>query len=306
MMIDSKIESAHAGRSVTLVGALANGLLILLKFTAGIFGQSQALIADAVHSISDLITDVVVLIGIRMGRKAPDDKHQFGHARMETLSSAIIGLALIGTALYLGLEASMNIYHHTEYHPTSLALIGAAVSIAVKETLYHYTVRTGRKIQSQLVVANAWHHRSDAFSSVAVLLGVAGTLINPSWHILDSFAALLVSFFIVKIGLNIVADCIREFTDAAPRTEDLNKIKNCIGSVEGVIEMHDLRVRTSGGRFQMETHIVVNGQLTVTQGHRIAKMVERCLLEEIKSIDRVIVHVDPATGDEIMKDSVCQ
>lgn len=300
MMIDSNVESAHAGRSVTLVGALANGLLILLKFTAGIFGQSQALIADAVHSISDLVTDVVVLIGIRMGRKAPDDKHHFGHARIETLSSAIIGLALIGTAFYLGLEASMNIYNHTEYHPTSLALIGAGISIAVKEALYHYTVRTGRKIQSQLVIANAWHHRSDAFTSVAVLLGVAGTLIKPSWHILDAFAALLVSFFIVKIGLNIVAGCIGEFTDAAPKTEDLEKIKNCIGSVEGVIEMHDLRVRTSGGRFQMETHIVVNGQLTVTQGHRIAKMVERCLFEEIKSIDRVIVHVDPATGDEIL------
>ena len=218
----------------------------------------------------------------------------------ETLSSAIIGLALIGTALYLGLEASMNIYNHTEYHPTSLALIGAGLSIAMKEALYHYTLRTGRKIQSQLVIANAWHHRSDAFSSVAVLLGVAGTLINPSWHILDAFAALLVSFFIVKIGLNIVAGCIGEFTDAAPNTEDLDKIKNCIRSVEGVMEMHDLRVRTSGGRFQMETHIVVNGQLTVTQGHRIAKMVERSLLEEIKSIDRVIVHVDPATGDEIL------
>ena len=300
MTIDSKIESAYAGRSVTLVGALANGLLILLKFTAGIFGQSQALIADAVHSISDLITDVVVLIGIKMGQKAPDDKHHFGHARIETLSSAMIGLALIGTALYLGLEASMNIYHHTEYHPTSLALIGAGVSIAVKEALYHYTVRTGRKIKSQLVIANAWHHRSDAFSSVAVLLGVAGTLINPSWHILDAFAALLVSFFIVKIGLNIISGCISEFTDAAPKMEDLNKIKRCISSVEGVLEMHDLRVRTSGGRFQMETHIVVNGQLTVAQGHRIAKMVERCLLEEIKSIDRVIVHVDPATGDEIL------
>ena len=300
MIIDSKNESAYAGRSVTLVGALANGLLILLKFTAGIFGQSQALIADAVHSISDLITDVVVLIGIKMGQKAPDDKHHFGHARIETLSSAMIGLALIGTALYLGLEASMNIYHHTEYHPTSLALIGAGVSIAVKEALYHYTVRTGRKIKSQLVIANAWHHRSDAFSSVAVLLGVAGTLINPSWHILDAFAALLVSFFIVKIGLNIIAGCIGEFTDAAPKMEDLNKIKRCISSVEGVLEMHDLRVRTSGGRFQMETHIVVNGQLTVAQGHRIAKMVERCLLEEIKNIDRVIVHVDPATGDEIL------
>jgi cation diffusion facilitator family transporter len=299
-MIDSNCESADAGSSVTLVGALANGLLIVLKFTAGIFGQSQALIADAVHSISDLVTDIVVLVGIRMGRKAPDDKHHFGHARIETLSSAIIGLALIGTALYLGLEASMNIYNHTVYHPTSLALIGAGLSIAVKEALYHYTVRTGRKIKSQLVIANAWHHRSDAFSSVAVLLGVAGTLINPSWHVLDAFAALLVSFFIVKIGLNIVAGCIGEFTDAAPKTEDLDRIKNCINSVDGVIEMHDLRVRTSGGRFQMETHIVVNGQLTVTQGHRIAKMVERCLFEEIKSIDRVIVHVDPATGDEIL------
>ena len=195
-MEDSNIAAVQAGRRVTLVGALVNGLLIVIKFTAGILGHSQALIADAVHSVSDLFTDVVVLIGIRMGRKAPDDKHQFGHARIETLSSAIVGLALIATALYLGLDAAANIYRHTEYHPTSLALAGAGLSIAVKEALYHYTVRTGRKIQSQLLVANAWHHRSDAFSSVAVLFGVAGTLINPAWHILDSFAALLVSFFI--------------------------------------------------------------------------------------------------------------
>jgi len=299
MTLDSKMEPVHAGRSVTLVGALANGLLILLKFMAGIFGQSQALIADAVHSISDLFTDVVVLLGIKMGRKAPDEKHQFGHARMETLASAVIGLALIGTALYIGLEASLNIYRHTEYHPTSLALIGAGVSIAVKEALYHYTVKTGRRIKSQLVIANAWHHRSDAFSSVAVLLGVAGTLLNPAWHILDAFAALLVSFFIVKIGIDIVNSCLREFTDAAPQPEVLDKIKSCIRSVEGVIEMHDLRVRTSGGRFQMETHIVVNGQLTVTQGHRIAKLVESCLFEEINDLDRIIVHVDPATTDDM-------
>ena len=299
MTLDSKMEPVHAGRSVTLVGALANGLLILLKFMAGIFGQSQALIADAVHSISDLFTDVVVLLGIKMGRKAPDEKHQFGHARMETLASAVIGLALIGTALYIGLEASLNIYRHTEYHPTSLALIGAGVSIAVKEALYHYTVKTGRRIKSQLVIANAWHHRSDAFSSVAVLLGVAGTLLNPAWHILDAFAALLVSFFIVKIGIDIVNSCLREFTDAAPQPEVLDKIKSCIRSVEGVIEMHDLRVRTSGGRFQMETHIVVNGQLTVTQGHRIAKLVESCLFEEINDLDRIIVHVDPVTTDDM-------
>ena len=132
----------------------------------------------------------------QIGRKAPDESHPFGHARIETLVSAIIGLALIGTAIYLGVKSALNIYHQTEYHPTTLALIGAAVSVALKEALYHYTVRTGRRIKSQLIVANAWHQRSDALSSVAVLLGVAGSLIKPSWHILDAFAALLVSFFI--------------------------------------------------------------------------------------------------------------
>ena len=290
---DSKMTSARAGRSVTLIGALVNGLLILIKFIAGIFGQSQALIADAVHSVSDLFTDAVVLLGLKVGQKEPDEEHHFGHARIETLASAIVGLALIATALYLGIDASLNIYNHTEYHPTGLALIGAGISIAFKEGLYHYTVKTGKRIKSQLIVANAWHHRSDAFSSVAVLLGVAGTLINPSWHILDSFAALLVSFFIVKVGLDILRDSLRELTDTAPQPETLNKISDCILSVAGVFDMHDLRVRTSGGFYQMETHIVVDGHLTVFEGHRIAKIVEACLVEEIENLDRVIVHVDP-------------
>ena len=170
----------RAGQRVTWVGAVANTLLIALKFSAGILGHSQALIADAVHSVSDLFTDAIVLLGLRIGGKAPDEGHQFGHARIETLASAIVGLALIATALYLGIDAVLNIYRHTEYHPTKLALIGAGVSIVLKEALYHYTVRTGRRIKSQLIIANAWHHRSDALSSVAVLLGVTGTLINPS------------------------------------------------------------------------------------------------------------------------------
>lgn len=295
---DSRITSARAGRSVTLVGALINCLLILLKFLAGVFGQSQALIADAVHSFSDLFTDAVVLFGLKVGRKAPDEKHPFGHARIETLASAFVGLALIATALYLGIEAVLNIYRHTEYHPTSLALIGAIVSIALKEALYHYTVHIGRRIKSQLVVANAWHHRSDALSSVAVLLGVTGSLIKPSWFILDSFAALLVSFFIVKVGLDVLRNCLREFTDTAPPPEILSKITNCALSVEGVNDVHDIRVRTSGGLYQMETHIVVNGQLSVFEGHRIAKAVESCLAEEIEDLDRVIVHVDPATEEK--------
>ena len=292
-MTDSNASSARAGRKVTLIGIFVNAFLILLKFFAGIFGGSQALIADAVHSISDLFTDAVVLLGIKIGRKPPDKEHHFGHARIETLASAIVGLALIGTAVYLGIDAAVNIQRHTEYHPTGIALIGAGVSIALKEALYRYTVLIGRRIKSQLIVANAWHHRSDALSSVAVLLGVTGTLINPSWHILDALAALIVSFFIIKVGFDILRKTLREFTDTAPRPEILETLMQLSRAVEGVMDAHDLRVRISGGFYQAEIHIVVDGQLTVVEGHRIAKTVERCLAEEMDDLDRIIVHVDP-------------
>ena len=292
-MNKAKITPEKAGRKVTLLGLFVNAFLILLKFFAGIFGGSQALIADAVHSISDLFTDAVVLLGIKIGRKPPDKEHHFGHARIETLASAIVGLALIGTAVYLGIEAALNIHRHTEYHPTGIALIGAGVSIALKEALYRYTVLIGRRIKSQLIVANAWHHRSDALSSVAVLLGVTGTLINPSWHILDAFAALIVSFFIIKVGFDILGKTLREFTDTAPPPEIIKEIMQCSLAVEGVMDAHDLRVRTSGGFYQAEIHIVIDGQMTVVEGHRIAKEVERCLVEEMDDLGRVIVHVDP-------------
>jgi len=297
-MSDLKALSGKEGRTVTLVGALVNVLLIALKFMAGIIGHSQALIADAVHSVSDLFTDIIVLVGLRIGRKEPDERHQFGHARIETLASFMVGLALIATALYIGIEASLNIYRHTECHPTKVALIGAAVSIVLKEALYHYTVRVGRRARSRLIVANAWHHRSDSLSSVAVLIGVTGALVRPSWHALDAYAALLVSFFIIKVGLDTARESLREFTDTAPSAEILDTISACARGVPGVLDMHDLRVRTSGGLYQMETHIVVDGQLTVFEGHRIAKTVERCLTEEVADLDRVIVHVDPAPGEK--------
>jgi len=292
-MPESMETSTTAGNKVTLVGVLVNTLLIVLKLVAGIYGSSQALIADAVHSFSDLFTDAVVLIGIKISKKPPDNTHHFGHARIETLASTIVGMALIGTALYIGIEASLTIYRHTKYHPTTLALFGAGVSIVLKEWLYHYTIRTGRRIKSQLIVANAWHHRSDALSSVAVFIGVAGTQINPSWNILDSFAALLVSFFIVKVGLEILRDALREFTDTAPKPEIIGKIQQCALSVNGVVDTHDLRVRTSGGFYQMEIHIVVDGQLTVLEGHKIAKAVEGCLVEDVGNIGSITIHVDP-------------
>lgn len=289
-----RTDSAKAGRSITLLAVAVNAFLILFKFLCGVFGHSQALIADAAHSVSDLFTDVVVLLGLKIGRKPADEKHHFGHARIETLASSVVALALIATALYLGIGAGWRIYRHTEYHPTLLALVGAGVSIGLKEALYHFTVHIGRRIKSPLIVANAWHQRSDALSSVAVLLGVAGARINPSWHILDSYAALVVSFFIIKVGLEIIWGAVGELTDTAPKPGVLSKIREHTLSVNGVIDMHDLRARTIGGLHQIEIHIVVDASMPVIEGHRIAKEVESRLMEEIADLGRIIVHVDPA------------
>ena len=293
-MSDSIKEPLKAGRRVTFIGALLNGLLICLKFLAGTLGQSQALIMDAIHSVSDLFTDTIVLIGLRIGRKAPDETHHFGHARLETLASAVVGAALMATATYLGIKALWSIYIQNAHHPKSIALVAAVISIIFKEGLYHYTIHTGKRIKSPVVIANAWHHRSDALSSVAVLIGVAGAKLNPNWLILDACAAFVVSIFIIKVGFDIFKNAMREFTDMAPDSAIMDQIRECIRSVRGVIEVHDLRVRTSGGLHQMEAHIVVDGQLTVSQGHRIAKVVESCLLEEVPDLFQVIIHVDPA------------
>jgi cation diffusion facilitator family transporter len=286
-------DTIRSGYRVTLVGALVNVLLVVFKFMAGWLGNSQAMIADAVHTVSDLFTDVVVLLGLKMGRAPADQNHHFGHARLETMTSAVVGLALMGVAVYIGLTAAFDIYHHTVYQPTWLAVAAAAVSIASKEALYRYTAVVGRRINSAAVLANAWHHRSDALSSVAVLLGVGAAALNPDWHILDAYAAFLVSFFVLKAGLDIVWQALKEFTDAAPRPEVLAKIKDCARGVVGVMEVHDLKARVSGGRYQMELHIGVDGSLQVTEGHRIAKDVEKCLRREVALLEQVIIHVDP-------------
>jgi cation diffusion facilitator family transporter len=292
-MVENAVQARRAGRSVTLTGFWINVLLILVKFLAGWFGRSQALIADAVHSVSDLLTDGVTLLGIHVGRQEADERHPFGHARLETLASAVVGVSLIGTGVYLGVDAGIGIHGHREQAPTLLALVGAGLSIACKEFLYQYTVRIGKRIQSRLIEVNAWHHRSDALSSVAVFLGVLGATIHPGWRILDAYAALLVSFFVVKVGLDALRDSLREFTDTAPAPEVVDQIRRCISATDGVMDVHDIRVRTAGGRYQMEAHVEVRDRLTVGEGHRIAKSVESCLLEEIGDMDRVIIHVDP-------------
>ena len=293
MKQDSEKESGRAGLRVTWIGALANLVLVLAKFIGGVLGNSQALIADAVHSVSDSVTDAVVLVGVRAGRRAPDSDHAFGHGRIETLTSAVVGTILVLVGVLLGYNAAVAVYEHSGSHPTWLALAAAIASIVVKETLYRYTIRVGQRIRSAAVIANAWHHRSDALSSVAVVVGVSAALIEPSWHILDSWAAILVAVFIVKVGLEIVWGAGKEMIDTAPAPEALERIRRLVNAVEGVLESHDLRVRTSSGLMLVQVHVLVDGEQTVKGGHAIADEVEETLLAEDDICD-VIVHMDPA------------
>jgi cation diffusion facilitator family transporter len=291
-MSDDEAQKAQ-GKRITWLGIAANTLLIVVKFTAGVFGHSQALIADAVHSISDFFTDFVVLLGLRFGRKPPDESHHFGHGRIETVASAVVGLALVGVAIFIGFGAARDIYHHVDRQPTWIAVAAAALSILVKEILYQYTVRVGRRIRSQVVIANAWHHRSDALSSVAVLIGVTGAQLRPGWHILDAYAALLVSFFIIKVGIDVLWGAVREFADTAPDPEIVENIRACMEGVKGVEGIHDLKVRSTGGIYEILVHLEVKKTLTIAEGHLITNQARKCLRDAVQDVGEVTVHLDP-------------
>ena len=187
-----------SGLRVTWVGMVINVVLVVVKIAVGVTARSQALIADGVHSLSDLFSDFVVLIGLKLGRREEDENHPFGHARIETISSMIVGVTLFVVGLGIAYNAVTSIYEHRESTPGLLAIIVAFASIVLKEALYWYTVRVGRKIRSLALIGNAWHHRSDAFTSVAVLIGLTAAYWNPDWYLADAYAALIVTIFILK------------------------------------------------------------------------------------------------------------
>jgi cation diffusion facilitator family transporter len=282
------------GRKVTLIGMAVNVLMIAVKLTGGWLGRSQALIADGIHSVTDLLNDFVVLVGLSAGSRPADDSHPFGHGRVETLASMVVGGALLLVAVSLGFRSARDIYMHVERHPAFLTIVAAAFSILAKEAMSRYTTHVGRKIMSPVVLANAWDQRSDALSSVAALIGVGGAWLNPSWHILDSYAAMVVSLMIFMVGIGVIRNSLKEFTDAAPAPEIMQQVESCARKVAGVIDVHDLKARTSGGLVQLEVHIVVDSGLTVKEGHAIATEVEACLLEEVHQVLQVTIHVEPA------------
>jgi cation diffusion facilitator family transporter len=286
-------DDLTSGLTVTGVGMLVNIVLVGLKMTAGWLARSQALIADGVHSLSDLLSDLVVLLGLKWGRKEEDKSHPFGHGRIETVAGMLTGLLLVITGVALAYRAVTAIYNHTESTPGLAAIIAAFVSIVLKEGLYWYTVRVGRRINSLALIANAWHHRTDALSSVAVLIGVTGAYLSPAWHMADAYAALVVTFFIIKVGIELMWSAAKEVIDTAPDEAALAQVKQTAMNVPGVKQTHDIRARLSGGRIFVEIHIVVDPDLTVQAGHEIADVVKNRLLTDVPGMARVIVHVDP-------------
>lgn len=301
LAIDGDDTAGHvtAGLRATIVGSVVNAVLIVFKLWAGVLSGSQALIADGIHSVSDLFSDLVVALGLKWGRQHEDADHQYGHARIETISSMIVGMLLIGVGVGIAYSSIQALRADNPSSPSLFAVIAAAISILLKEGLYWYTIIIGRRLRSLALIGNAWHHRSDALSSVAVLIGVGATFVDPDWYVADSYAALIVTFFVAKIGLGLVWSAFKELSDTAPDREVLIQLTEYAEQVEGIRQVHDMRARLSGSQIFVELHIVVDPDLTVRAGHDIARNVKRQLLREFSDVTRVIIHTDPELKIEV-------
>jgi cation diffusion facilitator family transporter len=279
-------------RRVTLVCAGLNLLLAGMKLLLGFVGQSQALIADGIHSLSDLASDAMVLIAIRFASDEADEEHPYGHARFETVATVTLSLLLALVAVGIVVDAVERITHpELLSQPGFLALSGAAVSILVNEWMFWYSVRAAERVKSDLMRANAWHHRSDAVSSIIVLIGIAGSM--AGYPALDALGAIGVSLLIGKIAWSLGWAGIKELVDTGATPEQLEKITATIGKVEGVEAFHDLKTRRMGQALLVEVHVLVDSQVTVSEGHMIGDRVHATLLHDCEYISEVLIHVDP-------------
>ena len=284
-------------RQAALVGAVVNLILALVKILFGYIGQSQSLVADGVHSLSDLLSDALVLFAARHAKDAPDEGHPYGHGRYETAATMALGAFLILVGLGIVWDATERLFKPEELlHPQSFTLYVALFSILANEALYHYTQYLARRIKSDLLRANAWHHRTDSISSVVVLVGIGGTMAGLPY--LDAIAAVLVGLMIVHIGWNLGWSAMQELVDAGLEEEQVAEIREVIGSVSGVSNVHMLRTRRMGGHASADVHVQVDPWLSVSEGHRIAEVVQSRLIDEIEMLSDVTVHIDPEDDEE--------
>jgi len=284
-------------RNVTLAGVIGNILLSILKLVFGIVGHSQALFADGLHSLSDLLSDGVILIAAKYATQDADADHPYGHARFETLATVAIAALLLLVAGGMLIDVGRRLFEPALlFQPSAISLAVAVLSILIKEALYQYTIHVAKQLRSQMLRANAWHHRSDAISSVIVLIGIIGSLAGLPW--LDAVAAIGVSLMIVHIGFNLGWGGISELVDTGLEKHQRTRIQQIINSVDGVQTLHELRTRKMGANALVDVHILVNPCISVSEGHQIGEKVRLHLIEELDEIGDVLVHIDPENDEK--------
>lgn len=283
---------------VTIWGGIINVVLLVVKFAAGIFGHSAAMIADAVHSLTDFATDVVVLIFVHLGNKPADRDHDYGHGKYETLATAIIGTSLLAVGVLIFSSGAGKTWRVIQGEmlpsPGKVALVAAVASIVLKEWAYRFTVKVGKRCQSEAVVANAWHHRSDALSSVGTMIGIGGAiLLGNRWTVLDPLASIVVSVFIVRAAWQLMMESMKELTEASLSDEDEAVIMHIAASEPGVSEVHNLRTRRVGNRIAIEMHARMLGSTPLVEAHLHATAIEHRLKEHFGPDTLVSIHLEP-------------
>jgi cation diffusion facilitator family transporter len=280
-------------RKVTLIGSAIDLVLGVAKIIVGYAGSSQALVADGIHSLSDLATDFMVLYAARHASRDADEEHPYGHGRFETLMTVALGMALIGVASGIAWDAIRRMFDtQSLLHPTWITLVVATLSILSKEWIYRYTMRVAERLNSNLLKANAWHSRSDAISSVIVVVGIIGTMAGVKW--LDAVAAIGVGLMIAKIGWDLAWSSLKELVDTGLEAERVEAIRGKIVAIPGVRDCHMLRTRRMGSDALVDVHIQVdNPRISVSEGHQLSEAVRQRLIEEIEEVSDVLVHIDP-------------
>lgn len=281
----------NQAKKITLIGAVIHGFLGIAKLIGGILFHSHALIADGIHSFADLFTDTMVLFASRYGSQDADADHPYGHKRIETATTFILALLLILAGAGIAWDSIDEIITREHTMPGALALPIAIFSILANEALFHYTRRVGLRIHSDLISANAWHHRSDAASSAVVMLGLMGSLMGWVWF--DSVAAIIVGVMIIQMGLSYGWNSVKELIDTSVESTLLTEIEQIIQSIPGVQKVHQLRTRMMGGDIFIDVHVMVSPFISVSEGHFIAQQVHRVLIEKLERVKDVTVHVDP-------------
>ena len=284
--------------TTTIIGSIANFLLVLLKFVAGFIGNSAAMIADAVHSLSDFVTDVIVIVFVRFAHKPKDELYAYGYGKYETLATAIIGVLLFIVGSGILWDGGWKIYHYfadgTLPEPHIIAFYMALVSIAVKELLYRYTAAVGRAVKSQVVVANAWHHRSDAMSSIGTAVGIGGAIFfGDGFEILDPVAAIVVSFFIMKVAIQLIIPSLGELLEKSLPEEVQEQIRQIIISYPGVSEPHHLRTRRIGNTYAIDVHLRMDGDMPLRIAHDHVSAIERKIRAAFGMQTHISIHLEP-------------